>query len=104
MNKGRSAFLCALLLFPILSNAQGRIDCSTFDSGILHRLVRYCVMLPTDYEKSTKKYPVLYFLHGLGENEQTLMRSGGWGIIQDLRRDNKVGDFLMVAPEGRGSF
>ena len=84
--------------------AQGRIDCSAFDSHILHRAVRYCVMLPADYDQSSKKYPVLYFLHGLGENEQTLMRSGGWGIIQDLQRETKVGGFLMVAPEGRGSF
>ena len=62
-------------------------------------------MLPASYEKdSAKKYPVLYFLHGLGENEQMLMNSGGWGLIEDLRQQNKVGDFLMVAPEGGGSF
>ena len=85
--------------------AQGRIDCSVLNSRVLHRAVRYCVMLPQDYEKNTsQKYPVLYFLHGLGENEQTLMRSGGWGLIQDLQRQKKVGDFLMVAPEGRASF
>src|SRR5256884_5441488 len=41
---------------------------------------------------------------GLGENEQALLQSGGWGLIEDLRRDHKVGDFLMAAPEGRGSF
>lgn len=62
-------------------------------------------MLPPDYGAAgNKKYPVLYFLHGLGENEQTLLRSGGWGLIEDLRHDHKIGDFLMVAPEGRGSF
>lgn len=62
-------------------------------------------MLPPNYGTNTQsKYPVLYFLHGLGENEQTLLRSGGWGLIEDLRRDHKVGDFLMIAPEGRGSF
>lgn len=62
-------------------------------------------MLPPSYEtdKGTK-YPVLYFLHGLGENEQTLLRTGGWGLIEDLRQQHKIGDFLMVAPEGRGSF
>jgi len=85
--------------------AQGRIDCSVLNSRVLHRAVRYCVMLPPDYEKNTsQKYPVLYFLHGLGENELTLMRSGGWGLIQDLQRQKKVGDFLMIAPEGRASF
>jgi S-formylglutathione hydrolase FrmB len=62
-------------------------------------------MLPPGYEKEgSKKYPVLYFLHGLGEGEQTLLRSGGWGLIEDLRREGKIGDFLVVAPEGRASF
>src|SRR6476659_2723052 len=95
-----------VLLFALapISLAQSRIDCTSVDSRILHRSVRYCVMLPTNYDKETRKYPVLYFLHGLGENEQTLMRSGGWGLIEDLRQQHKVGDFLMVAPEGRGSF
>ncbi len=98
----------ALALFLLVSSlvfAEGRIDCSNFSSHILHRAVRYCVMLPSGYEKETsKKYPVLYFLHGLGENEQTLLRSGGWGLIEDLRQQRKVGDFLMVAPEGWDNF
>jgi S-formylglutathione hydrolase FrmB len=88
-----------------LALAQGRIDCSSIESHFLHRAVRYCVMLPSGYATETsKKYPVLYFLHGLGENEQTLLRSGGWGLIEDLRQQHKIDDFLMVAPEGRGSF
>ena len=96
------AIVCVL---PTYAVAQGRIDCNVFKSGILHRPVRYCVMLPPNYEAYTnKKYPVLYFLHGLGENEQTLLRSGGWGLIEDLRHDHKIGHFLMIAPEGRGSF
>ncbi|MCU1269380.1 MAG: hypothetical protein JWN74_674 [Acidobacteriaceae bacterium] len=97
--------LAVLCLLPTYAAAQGRIDCSVFNSHIFHRAVRYCVMLPPNYGTDTqRKYPVLYFLHGLGENEQTLLRSGGWGLIEDLRHDHKVGDFLMVAPEGRGSF
>ena len=97
--------LAVLCVLPTHAVAQGRIDCSVFNSRILHRPVRYCVMLPPNYGTDTqRKYPVLYFLHGLGENEQTLLRSGGWGLIEDLGHDHKVGDFLMIAPEGRGSF
>ena len=85
--------------------AQGRIDCSSLESKILGRPVRYCVLLPDNYDtEKSKRYPVLYFLHGLGENEQALMQTGGWGVIQDLQRSGRVGDFMMVAPEGRGSF
>jgi len=93
-----------LLTLAHVSAGQSRIDCTSLDSRILHRSVRYCVMLPPNYAKEAKKYPVLYFLHGLGENEQALMRSGGWGLIEDLQRAHKVGDFIMVAPEGRGGF
>lgn len=97
--------LATVCMLPAGAAAQGRIDCSAFHSHILQRDVRYCVMLPTNYQADTRaKYPVLYFLHGLGENEQTLLQSGGWGLIEDLRRDHKIGEFLMVAPEGRGSF
>ena len=94
----------ATLMLPALTSAQSRIDCTSIESHMLHRAVRYCVMLPSSYEKEAKKYPVLYFLHGLGENEQALMRSGGWGLIEDLPREHKAGDFIMVAPEGRGTF
>ena len=50
------------------------------------------------------RYPVLYFLHGLGQNEQTLFSTGGWSVIEDLRRQHKIDDFLVVAPEGKRSF
>jgi len=101
----RRCLLLLLLAFSSQAFAQGRIDCSSFTSHILHREVRYCVMLPSNYEKEPKKkYPVLYFLHGLGENEQALVRSGGWGLIEDLQRQHRVGDFLLIAPEGAGSF
>ncbi len=101
----RHTLFALLLAFAPAALGQGRIDCSSFDGHILHRAVRYCVMLPSSYEKEpNKKYPVLYFLHGLGENEQALVRSGGWGLIEDLQRQHRVGDFLLIAPEGSGSF
>ena len=92
-----------------LARAQGRIDCDALRSQILGRAVHYCVMLPADYDASTtahssKAYPVLYFLHGLGDNEQSLFKGGGWGLIEDLRQQHKISNFLIVAPEGMRSF
>jgi S-formylglutathione hydrolase FrmB len=89
--------------------AQSRIDCDALNSRILQQLVHYCVYLPSGYDEgakvqSPKRYPVLYFLHGLGDNEQTLFNSGGWTLLDDLRRQRKMGDFLIVAPEGRRTF
>jgi S-formylglutathione hydrolase FrmB len=91
-----------------LAQAQGRIDCNALNSRILSQPVHYCVLLPPGYDpagtKPPQRYPVLYFLHGLGENEQTLFNSGGWNLIEDLRQQHKIGDFLIVAPQGDRSF
>src|SRR3954466_7002016 len=96
--------LFILLLFACNAlYAQSRIDCNQIDSRVLHEAVHYCVMLPSGYETG-KQYPVLYYLHGLGDNEQTLFKSGGWNLLQDLRQEHKIGDFLIVAPEGMASF
>jgi S-formylglutathione hydrolase FrmB len=90
------------------AHAQGRIDCNAINSKILQQVVHYCVYLPSGYDGTVKssavRYPALYFLHGLGDNEQTLFNSGGWTLLDDLRRQHKIGDFLIVAPEGRRSF
>jgi len=90
-----------------LARSQERADCHAFRSAILHSPVRYCVYLPASYsaaDAKTRKYPVLYLLHGLGGNEQTAALDGEWTTLQDLRRDRAVGDFLVVAPDGWDTF
>jgi S-formylglutathione hydrolase FrmB len=101
-----------LFLVPLLvaqAHAQGRIDCNALQSHILGETVHYCVMLPPGYDAATagrspRHYPVLYFLHGLGDNEQTLFKGGGWDLIQDLRERRRIADFLVVSPEGKRCF
>jgi len=96
-----------LTLLPLTAGAQSRTDCNAIPSRILKRAVHYCVQLPPDYDAPASKqhrYPVLYFLHGLGQNEQTLFNTGGWSLIEDLRRQHKIIDFLIVAPDGGRSF
>ena len=96
-------------LSPV-AHAQSRIDCDALNSKVLKYVVHFCVYLPPGYDSAPanpsapRRYPVLYFLHGLGDNEQTLFNSGGWTLLDDLRRQHKIGDFLIVAPEGRRSF
>ncbi len=99
--------LLTLFLLPLAAKAQGRIDCDAVNSRILKQPVHYCVQLPAGYDSTDvkpRRYPVLYFLHGLGQNEQTMFSAGGWSLIEDLRRQHKIGDFLIVAPEGGHSF
>src|SRR5579872_3327757 len=102
-------FIPLLILAVIPAAGQSRIDCSALESNALKRPVRYCVYIPPGYDASAKdrparRYPVLYFLHGLGDNEQTLFNSGGWTLVDDLRKQHNIGDFLIVAPDGRRSF
>jgi len=98
-----------LLMAGGSASAQSRIDCSALNSRLLKQVIRYCVYLPAGYdagaaEHPARRYPVLYFLHGLGDNEQTLFNSGGWTLVDELRNQHKMGDFLIVAPEGRRTF
>jgi len=86
---------------PIQAAEAGRAECRSMPSVILGHPVSYCVVLPRGYDvDKTTRYPVLYFLHGLGGNEQELLESGGMNEIEDLRAANKIGEFLVVAPNG----
>ncbi|HEV2618079.1 MAG TPA: alpha/beta hydrolase family protein [Candidatus Acidoferrales bacterium] len=111
MNRLRNVAALAALVFVSLacpSHAQaslGRIECRSMHSEILGRAVRYCAILPPSYdENKTQRYPVLYFLHGLGENEQMLVSSGGWNLIEDLWEQKQLGEFLTVTPDADTSF
>jgi S-formylglutathione hydrolase FrmB len=104
----------ALLGFLLVSAALGlaqveaphsKIECSTLPSKILDRPVPYCVMLPPSYaQQKDRHYPVAYYLHGLGDNEQSLVNLGGWSIYDRLMREKKIGEFALVAPAGFTSF
>jgi S-formylglutathione hydrolase FrmB len=105
----RIILLLAALTVSLPVHAQSRIDCNALNSRIMKYPVHYCVYLPAGYDAGAtthpaQNYPVLYFLHGLGDNERTLFNSGGWTLLDDLRRQHKIGEFLIVAPEGDRTF
>ena len=100
----------ALAICALPAVAQSRFECSAMQSKLLKRPVPYCVMLPPSFDTDkTRKYPVLYYLHGLGDNEQSLVNGGGWELYEKLMRENspskpKIGEFLIVTPSGFRSF
>ena len=101
------AALAVLLLlgFPSRGRAAWRAECLSPHSRILGRDVGYCVLLPPGYETSKlKRYPVLYYLHGLGDNQQMFLRAGGLNLVQDLSERGRIGEFLIVTPQGDTSF
>ena len=42
----------------------------TFQSKVLGREVSYLIYLPPAYEQSARRYPVIYWLHGMGGNQR----------------------------------
>lgn len=59
----------------------------------------YLIYLPPDYEASkSRRYPVLYWLHGGGGSQ----REGGWivGKIDQQIREGKLPSFIVVLVQG----
>ena len=81
------------------------LDCGSIPSSILARSVNVCVDLPAGYDPSVPtRYPTLYFLHGLFENERRWSERGGKQIFDDLVTQGDIGKFLVVLPDGGRTF
>ena len=84
-----------------------------FFSKVANATLQCYVYTPPDYEKGSKRYPVLYLQHGAGEDEHGWGGQGHAGLIMDnLIAEGKARPFLIVignsyipgmsAPGGRG--
>lgn len=96
----------AFIVFPIASHAvTGRVECNSVPSKILSRAVAYCVVLPPAFDADKgRHFPILYFLHGLGDNEQFLVHSGLWNVVEEMRDKHELKDFLIATPDGGMGF
>jgi S-formylglutathione hydrolase FrmB len=103
----RSGLLFLTFVVSLLSSsvlAQSRIDCARVDSTILKRQIPYCVILPSAYGTDlNRKFPVLYYLHGLGENEQAIT-GPFWNVVERMQETHEIGDFLIATPAARQTF
>ena len=83
----------------------GRAECLSMKSKILGKQVPYCTVLPPSYDTDkTRVFPILYFFHGLGDNEQSFVRSGGMNLTTDLWERHQLSEFLIVTPAAEASF
>jgi S-formylglutathione hydrolase FrmB len=97
-------FIATAFLIPA-AQATGRAECVSIPSKILRLSVPYCVLLPPSYDtEKTRHYPILYLLHGLGDNDQMLIHSGGMNLVEDLWEQHQLGEFLIVTPAAGASF
>jgi enterochelin esterase-like enzyme len=77
--------------------AHGNLREVHFFSEIAHNTLQCYVYTPPDYEKGSKRYPVLYIQHGAGEDEHGWGGQGHAGLILDnLIAEGRVKPFIMV--------
>jgi S-formylglutathione hydrolase FrmB len=99
----RAALVTLLALGGLPAAAEVRPG--TFRSDALGREVSYVVDLPASYDGSgSRRYPVVYALHGLFEGSGFWERRGLAPILARLRESGATPDFLVVAPDGGNSF
>jgi S-formylglutathione hydrolase FrmB len=97
--------LVLLLAFSTELLAQ-QVEYKSLPSKLLGRELRYGVYLPPSYASSpNKKYPVLYFLHGLFEDEMRWSTRGHTDqILNRMIAEGRIGEFIVAIPNGGTSF
>lgn len=87
---------------PRAANEKPTPECTgrhhTFRSQSLQREMAYCLLLPADYEKSTRPYPVLYLLHGLWGSEND------WLALTNVADQVKALPLIVVMPQADDSW
>jgi enterochelin esterase-like enzyme len=82
---------------------HGKLEVVEYDSKTVGIKRKMTVCTPPGYSKD-RKYPVLYLLHGIGDNESGWTRTGKADIILDnLYADKKAVPMIVVMPNGRAS-
>lgn len=93
--------LLACFLVGTASAQTGKvIDELTMPSKILKGDRKYAVYLPPDYETSQRKYPVLYLLHGGGDDQTGWVQFGEvMHIADEAIRKGKATPMVIVMPD-----
>ena len=82
---------------------RGKLEGVEYDSKTVGIKRKMTVYTPPGYAKD-KKYPVLYLLHGIGDNELGWTRTGkAETILDNLYADKKAVPMIVVMPNGRAS-
>ena len=87
-----------LLAFAALAQA-GEVYTETFRSQAIGRDYKYTVYLPDDYKQGSKRYPVLYLLHGAGGDEnEWLFKGGARETLDALIARRLINPMVVVMP------
>ena len=100
----KKLFLLAFVFNIGLLFSQGGkvIDQLSLKSQILNSERKYAIYLPSDYDYSNREYPVLYLLHGAGDDHTGWIQFGEVKSIAD--KTNKEGlstSMIIVMPDAQ---
>ncbi len=98
----RISIICFLSLVVELTIAQnGKVfDNLTLPSKILNMERKYAIYLPHDYETSSRSYPVLYLLHGGGDDQTGWVQFGEVQNITDKAiNEGKSTPMIIIMPD-----
>ncbi len=93
----------AILLSPVVLLAQSSkvFDDLSLPSKILKMDRKYAIYLPPDYEASKRSYPVLYLLHGSGDDQTGWVQFGEIQHFADKGiADGTATPMIIVMPDG----
>ncbi len=86
-----------IMLIQVLSAQQGKVfDNLSMESEILGMERKYAVYLPPDYETSERSYPVLYLLHGSGDDQTGWIQFGEVLMIADRAIANGTATAMVI--------
>lgn len=68
--------ICIVLLFLVFFSAKAaKVDTIQVFSASMKKNIKTCVIVPDNYKKNKKKFPVVYLLHGYSGNYATWVKS-----------------------------
>ena len=102
MKKSYLSLAVLYAMLPALAFAQtGKVfDELSMTSDILEGERKYAIYLPPDYETSQRSYPVLYLLHGGGDDQTGWVQFGEVLHIADKAiREGKATPMIIAMPD-----
>lgn len=82
-----------------------RVQAQTIFSEALQRGAVSTVFLPPGYDsETTRRYPVLYMLHGLGGDREEWQRYGLFQTAERMILDGEIEPMIIVTPDGDSSY
>jgi len=93
-----------LLTSTLLISQESKVfDNLTLESKILNQERTYAVYLPNDYDSSERSYPVLYLLHGLGDDQTAWIKLGDVQRITDESIDSGISSSMIIVMPDAGT-